>query len=94
MSAITTMESNSWENLDGFMIGRAAIGNPWCFQDRSKYPLPTQFKRIEVALEHFHLFRRFKQNNCSKGISQVSRQLCEWIPQRQRVAQPIDAVPG
>jgi tRNA-dihydrouridine synthase B len=48
-------------NLDGFMIGRAAIGNPWCFQDRSKYPLPTQFKRIEVALEHFHLFRRFKQ---------------------------------
>ena len=48
-------------NLDGFMIGRAAIGNPWCFQDRKKYSLPTQSERIEVALEHFYLFRRFKK---------------------------------
>ena len=48
-------------NLDGFMIGRAAIGNPWCFQDRRKYPLPTHFQRIEVALEHFYLFRSFKK---------------------------------
>ena len=48
-------------NLDGFMIGRAAIGNPWCFQDRRKYPLPTHFQRIEVALEHYYLFRSFKK---------------------------------
>ncbi|MFL2744245.1 MAG: tRNA dihydrouridine synthase, partial [bacterium] len=33
-------------NLDGFMIGRAAIGNPWCFQDRRKYPEPTLDERI------------------------------------------------
>jgi tRNA-dihydrouridine synthase B len=48
-------------NLDGFMIGRAAIGNPWCFQDRKKYPSPTNFQRIEVALEHFYLFRRVRK---------------------------------
>ena len=48
-------------NLDGFMIGRAAIGNPWCFQDRRKYPDPTLDQRIELALKHFHLYRRFKQ---------------------------------
>ena len=48
-------------NLDGFMIGRAAIGNPWCFQDRRKYPEPTLDQRIELALKHFHLYRRFKQ---------------------------------
>ena len=48
-------------NLDGFMIGRAAIGNPWCFQDRRKYPEPTHHERIEIALEHFHLYRRFKR---------------------------------
>ena len=48
-------------NLDGFMIGRSAIGNPWCFQDRNKYHLPTHFQRIEVALEHFYLFRSFKK---------------------------------
>ena len=52
---------NRMGNLDGFMIGRAAIGNPWCFQDRGKYPLPNHFQRIEVALEHFYLFRRFKK---------------------------------
>ena len=48
-------------NLDGFMIGRAAIGNPWCFQDSRKYPLPTQSQRIEVALEHYYLFRSVKK---------------------------------
>ena len=48
-------------NLDGFMIGRAAIGDPWCFQDRRKYPLPTHYQRIEVALKHFCLFRGFKK---------------------------------
>ena len=48
-------------NLDGFMIGRAAIGNPWCFQDRRKYPEPTHHERIELALEHLHLYRRFKR---------------------------------
>ncbi|MBC8259692.1 MAG: tRNA-dihydrouridine synthase family protein [SAR324 cluster bacterium] len=48
-------------NLDGFMIGRAAIGNPWCFQDRRKLPEPTHQQRLELALEHYHLFRRFKR---------------------------------
>ena len=43
-------------NLDGFMIGRAAIGNPWCFQDRRKYPEPTLDERIDLALKHFHLY--------------------------------------
>ena len=48
-------------NLDGFMIGRAAIGNPWCFLDRRKYPEPTHYERIDLALKHYHLFRRFKK---------------------------------
>ncbi len=48
-------------NLDGFMIGRAAIGNPWCFQDRRKYQEPTHHERIALALEHYYMSRRFKQ---------------------------------
>lgn len=48
-------------NLDGFMIGRAAIGNPWCFQDRRKFPEPTLDERIDLALKHYHLYRRFKR---------------------------------
>ena len=49
------------KNLDGFMIGRAAIGNPWCFLNRQKFPEPTHNERIELALKHYHLYRRFKK---------------------------------
>ncbi len=48
------------KNLDGFMIGRKAIGNPWVFQDRQKYPEPNLFTRISVAMEHYHLLRKIK----------------------------------
>ena len=50
----------SLRNLDGFMIGRAAIGNPWCFLNSQKYPTPTLHERIELAIRHFYLYRRFK----------------------------------
>jgi len=48
------------ENLDGFMIGRAAIGNPWCFLNRLKYTEPSHTERIELALEHYYLLRKIK----------------------------------
>jgi tRNA-dihydrouridine synthase B len=41
--------------LDGFMIGRAAIGNPWVFLRQTYRPaLP---ERVEVIREHFALLR-------------------------------------
>ena len=48
-------------NLDGFMIGRSAIGNPWCFLNRAKYAEPTHSHRIETALEHYDLLRNLKE---------------------------------
>ena len=50
-------------NLDGFMIGRAAIGNPWCFQDQQKEAPPSLEERVAVALEHYHLSRKYKKEN-------------------------------
>ena len=47
-------------NLDGFMIGRHAIGNPWCFQDRLKVPQPLLADRITMALEHYCLLSSLK----------------------------------
>lgn len=45
--------------LDGAMIGRAAIGNPWIFKDikhffknREKLPFPCLKKRIEAIKKH------------------------------------------
>ncbi len=43
------------QNLDGFMIGRHAIGNPWCFRDPEKFPHPALAERVEVALDHYGL---------------------------------------
>ncbi|HEU4754095.1 MAG TPA: tRNA-dihydrouridine synthase, partial [Armatimonadota bacterium] len=47
---------------DAVMIGRAALGNPWIFQEVSQYlldgtvpPPPTPQERLEVAREHARL---------------------------------------
>ena len=47
-------------NLDGFMIGRAAIGNPWCFLNPKFFTKPSHSNRIELALEHYYLLRSLK----------------------------------
>ena len=44
-------------NLDGFMIGRAAIGNPWVFLPESRRR-PTLAERVEVMRRHFELMRQ------------------------------------
>lgn len=48
--------------VDGIMIGRAAIGNPWIFKQIHHYlqtgehlPAPTPQERVETALRHAHL---------------------------------------
>ena len=46
-------------NVDGLMIGRATIGNPWIFKQIKAYlkdgtiiPLPTINERVEICKEH------------------------------------------
>ena len=48
------------QNLDGFMIGRHAIGNPWCFRDSKKFPSPVLGERIQVALDHYGLLCKLR----------------------------------
>lgn len=38
-------------NLSGFLIGRAAIGNPWCFSNSK----PTADEYVNVIKKHLHL---------------------------------------
>jgi len=48
--------------IDGIMIGRATLGNPWFFSDR----LPTAQERLKAILEHAELFDDPKQFNVMK----------------------------
>src|SRR5262249_6635849 len=41
--------------LDGFMIGRAAIGNPWVFLKQPRHP--TLAERVSVIRDHYALMR-------------------------------------
>ena len=48
--------------LDGIMIGRATIGNPWFFSDK----LPTIQERLKAIIEHTELFNDPKRFNAMK----------------------------
>jgi len=53
------------KNLDGYMIGRAAIGNPWVFwpeKDREAIGLK---EKIDTMLTHFQLLRKYKEERSS-----------------------------
>lgn len=54
-------------NLDGFMIGRAILNNPWIFSDRDEIP---KKERIETFIKHLELFETFwgdsKPFSCQK----------------------------
>lgn len=48
--------------VDGVMIGRGAIGNPWVFQKKKK-DIPLE-DRVRAMLEHMRLFERYmKERN-------------------------------
>lgn len=47
-------------NLDGFMIGRAAIGNPWAFLPDPRRRHPSLAERAAVMRRHYALMRESK----------------------------------
>ena len=49
-------------NLDGFMIGRHAIGSPWVFQKE----IPSFKQRILIALEHYHLLEKYASGRAAR----------------------------
>ncbi len=65
------------KNLDGFMIGRAAIGNPWCFRDQRVFPPPLLDERVGVALDHYQLLRGMK--NDRTAVLEFRKYLAHYI---------------
>ena len=51
------------KDLDGFMIGRAAVGNPWVFWPQEQRDKLTLKDKVDVMLEHFTLLRRYQSEH-------------------------------
>lgn len=61
------LEYRNRYGVDGIMIGRAAIGNPWIFNQIKHFfntgthlPLPGVNEKVEAAREHLHLAVQWK----------------------------------
>jgi len=63
VKSLTQAHKLAKENkIDGIMIGRATLGNPWFFSDK----LPSAQERLKAIVEHVELFNDPKQFNVMK----------------------------
>lgn len=65
------------KNLDGIMIGRAAIGNPWVFWDQEKISTLSLNDKLETMLEHYFLLRQFKEER--KAVIEFRKHISGYI---------------
>lgn len=62
------------KNLDGFMIGRASFGNPWCFLP-GKYT-PTLGEILDTMTLHGKLLWEWKNR---KGMMEARKHLVQYL---------------
>lgn len=70
--------------VDGIMIGRAAIGYPWIFQEVKKYmqageasPSPDMVERVRIAKKHLEFSVRWKGDRL--GIFEMRRHYTNYF---------------
>ena len=64
-------------NLDGYMIGRAAIGNPWVFKSNAEREALTLKDKIEVMLLHFDLLLQVRPEK--KALIEFRKHISGYI---------------
>lgn len=88
--------------VDGIMIGRAAIGNPWIFNQIKHFmstgehlPQPTIQERVEVVKKHLRFSIEWKEGR--KGIFEMRRHYSNYFkgipnfkPFRSQLVQLVD----
>lgn len=62
------------KNLDGFMIGRASFGNPWCFIPGGY--IPTLAEILDMMHEHGELLWKWKEY---KGMMEARKHLVQYL---------------
>jgi nifR3 family TIM-barrel protein len=80
----TALEFKNTYNVDGIMIGRASIGNPWIFNEikhflntGKKLPLPTLHDKIVAVKKHLTLSVDWKGER--KGIYEMRRHYSNYF---------------
>ena len=101
-SAEKAMQYKNRYHVDGIMIGRAAIGNPWIFNEiknhletGNKLPPPSLDERIQVVRDHLNFSIQWKGDR--KGIFEMRRHysnyfrgLANFRPFRARLVEAIN----
>jgi len=101
-SAEKAREYKNRYHVDGIMIGRAAIGNPWIFNEIKNYlktgnklSSPSLDERIKVVREHLNFSIQWKGDR--KGIFEMRRHysnyfrgLANFRPFRSRLVEAIN----
>lgn len=64
-------------NLDGFMIGRAAIGNPWVFLPEAHRQQPSLGERAQVMIRHYQLMRESKPER--QALIEIRKHLAGYL---------------
>ncbi len=71
-------------NVDGIMVGRAAVGRPWIFRDIKHYlatgellPEPTVNEKVDIALFHFDKSLQFKEG--MRALLEMRRHLSNYF---------------
>lgn len=79
-----TLEYKSRYGIDGIMIGRAAIGYPWIFNEIKYFlktgehlPPPTIEQRVEVIRQHLH--RSIEWKGMIPGINEMRRHYTNYL---------------
>jgi tRNA-dihydrouridine synthase B len=78
------MEYKNRYGVDGVMIGRAAIGYPWIFNEIKHYvqtgehlPAPTIQQRVDVIRHHLH--RSVEWKGLKPGINEMRRHYTNYL---------------
>ena len=65
------------KNLDGYMIGRASVGNPWVFWSDEARAQITLREKIETMLHHFQLLRSYQEER--KALIEFRKHISGYI---------------
>ncbi len=74
MRKIIHPRGEGFKNLDGFMVGRASFGNPWCFLPGNYEP--TLGEILQTMMLHGELLWKSKER---KGMMEARKHLVQYL---------------